>query len=388
MSNPTSAQLLVQEQVQDWVGNITHAPGVCVAVYDESSFKTDGYVFPFGQLGVDDSTLVTTDTVFELASVTKVFTSTLLALFVQTGNAWLTDTLGTWLNYDHTFDPSQIGSAILDSITLQQLATHTSGMPGQPGPGFANYNQQLFADQLPTIVIPWWNKYATSPPNPPCWQYSNAGFVTLGYALTQMYPVDQGHNYNEILQKFIASLLGMTHTTSIVESSWQVATGCNAHFTKSGVINVPTNEVDFGISSTGDDMLMFLKAQLHPPPVGPGTQPPIGPAILLTQQEQNDYPICDSQNKSVTMGLGWQITYDTQKRAIFAKDGGTSRGGFQSFVTFVPGLDCGVAVLSNQCVGQDYPKGALAGALAENIIQALHPDFALAEPLPAPDLSV
>lgn len=366
---------------------MSNAPGCCIAVYDQQSFGTGGYVYPYGLSGAPGSSAlapfnVTTDTVFEIGSVTKVFTSTLLAVVAHAGGAFLTDTIGYRLNFNHNFSPNPVGSPTLDAIELVQFATHTSGMPDQPH-RLKDYSQQLFADEIPSpAVIDWWKNYKKPPPNPACYQYSNIGFVTLGFAVTQMFPDNQGHNYNEMLAQRVTGPLGMTRTGANVAPP--AATGCIGHWSKSTVPphpivferNVATNNTAFDLKTTGNDMLIFLAAQLAAP------NGPVGPPIAMTQQVQGKYPICVKPNQSVTMGLAWQITQDTQGNKVFAKNGATSQGGFEAVVIFVPDLQCGVAVLSNQYNASGvHPEGISPGATAQDIIAALHPGFALTEPL-------
>ncbi|MHC2335160.1 serine hydrolase domain-containing protein [Bradyrhizobium sp. USDA 4454] len=382
----TSPAQIVQEAAADYL-SISNAPGCCIAVYDEKSFGTKGYVYPKGLSAVAGSSPapfnVTTDTVFEIGSVTKVFTSTLLAVAVQAGAAFLDDSVGYWLNYSHSFGPDPVGTPVLDAIQLVQFATHTSGMPEQPGDGLTGYSEQLFADELPSAdLIKWWNKYDTPPSG--CWQYSNIGFVTLGFAVTQMFPTDRGHNYNEMLAKYVTGPLGMKQTGAVVNSSWKVARGCIGHWSKGSeppypIVfdrNTPTNDSAFDLKTTGDDMIKFLAAQIVAPN---GT---LGKQIALTQQEQGTFPVC-GQDNSVTMGLAWQITSDNQGNTVFTKNGATSKGGFEAIVIVVPGLQCGVAVLSNQYFNASgvHPAGIGPGRTALKIISQLHPGFELSEPL-------
>lgn len=378
---PTPEQI-IQNAAAHYL-TVSHAPGCCIAVYDQDSFGDSGLVYPHGLVGVPGSGTpvvgVTADTVFEIGSVTKVFTSTLLGLVVQAGGAWLTDTVQSWLDRN-----GKIVSTDLEGITLGQLATHTSGMPDQPK-GLTDYSKPLFADQPPTKpIIEWWDAYATPPPG--CWQYSNIGFVTLGFAVTQMFPLP-GWQYDAILSEQVTGPLGLSRTGANVDPTWLAARGAigrwsseNGRFVFHG--NVPTNDSAFDLKSTGNDMLAFLKAQIDPP------DDLLGRAIALTQQRQGTFPICSTgaadQSGTVTMGLGWQITTDTSGNAVFAKNGATSRGGFEAVVIFVPALRCGVAVLSNQYfdASAPHPPGIAPGATALLIIQKLHPGFALAEPLP------
>jgi len=376
---------IVQQAAENYL-KISNAPGCCIAVYDEKSFGTKGYVYPKGLSGVAGSSpapfTVTTDTVFEIGSVTKVFTSTLLAVAVKAGAATLDDTIGYWLNYSHSFSPDQVGTPVLDAIQLLQFATHTSGMPDQPD-GLSSYSKELFADELPsTDLVNWWNQYDTPPSG--CWQYSNIGFVTLGCAVTQMFPDDRGHNYNEMLAKYVTVPLGLKQTGAVVDPSWKVAQGCIGHWSKSPqppypIVfghNTPTGNSAFDLKTTGDDMLRFLAAQIAAPK---GT---LGSQIAFTQENRGTFTVCGGTN-SVTMGLAWQITTDKQGHTVFTKNGATSRGGFEAIVIVVPELQCGVAILSNQYFGASgvHPAGIAPGSTAQQIIAQLHPGFDLTEPL-------
>ncbi|MEH2475956.1 beta-lactamase class C [Nitrobacteraceae bacterium AZCC 2161] len=403
MSDPAvnttpSPQEIVQAEAQIYL-DFSHAPGCCIAVYDQKAFGSKGYAYPLGMSGPPNASSppfsVTTDTVFEIGSVTKVFTSTLLATAVKAGGPSLTDTLSYWLNYHNTFSQKPVGSAALDALTLLELATHSSGMTEQPTGIGLGYSKQLFADELPAPdLINWWNNYPPPPPPPTyppgCWQYSNIGFVTLGFAVTQMFPTDTGYNYDTMLAQYVTTPLGMTQTGAVVQPSWKVAQGCIGSWIQfpnpPGLIvfenNTPTDGTAFDLKTTGDDMLRFLAAQIEAP------NGVIGPVIALTHQKQGTYPLCEGTG-SVTMGLAWQIYYTKQGYPIYMKNGATSRGGFEAIVIVVPKLQCGVAVLSNQFLDASapHPSQADLGGIARNIIAHLHSDFELDGPLPERDIS-
>lgn len=84
-------------------------------------YKGKPYFFNFGE--ASPSVAVTSTTLFPLASVTKVFTASLLALEVQKGKIKLADILSKFF--------PQLSSTPAGGITLQQLATHTSSLPKQ-----------------------------------------------------------------------------------------------------------------------------------------------------------------------------------------------------------------------------------------------------------------
>jgi beta-lactamase class C len=110
----------------------------------------------------------------------------------------------------------------------------------------------------------------------------------------------------------------------------------------------------------------------------------VGRLIAMTQQVQGTYPVCVNPNqKSVTMGLAWQITQDKQGHKVFAKNGATSQGGFEAVVIFVPDLQSGVACSAINFPSTRTPR-RFRRATGHDIIAALHSGFALTEPLLEP----
>ena len=99
-----------------------------------------------GTLAKGDDRPVTGDTVFEIGSVTKVFTSLLLADMVQRGEVALTDPIANYLPSEVKV-PERSGR----QITLEDLSTHTSGL--RACPRISN----LSIRPIPTPITPWRN---------------------------------------------------------------------------------------------------------------------------------------------------------------------------------------------------------------------------------------
>ena len=97
--------------------------GIVVGVIEPSGRR----VVSYGRLAKDDPRPLDGDTIFEIGSITKVFTSLLLADAVQRHEVALTDPIAKYL-------PSSVNMPERGrAITLQDLATHTSGLPRLPG---------------------------------------------------------------------------------------------------------------------------------------------------------------------------------------------------------------------------------------------------------------
>lgn len=299
------------------------------------------------------------EVVFELGSVTKVFTATLLALQPSI----LSDPLSRHL-------PVTVNNANLADVTLQQLATHTSGFPRDvpqkikgPGKDGAVY---LFRDQAPpsdSALVKFWNQWgSTDTPNycspckvGTCWQYSNVGFVTLGYAAA-------GVGYNTQLAANITGpqQLNMPSTAAQVPPDAKKAQGYHPNG------NAATKEAE-DLKSNANDMLIWIKAQL-----GVGSIPQaLASAIALTQKTyftsqqqcaQSKHPI------KFNMGLAWQIhPLPGTKIMLFIKDGASGLGGQSCWVGFVPERKAGVAVLTNG-VGAKPAPAALGLQILDTLL--------------------
>jgi CubicO group peptidase (beta-lactamase class C family) len=132
------------------------------------------------------------DSVFELGSITDVFTGTLLAQAVQRGEAWLTDPVAGLLPAGVSV-PSRAGR----QITLVDLATHTSGLtrlpadmrPQDPGDPPADYSVARLYELL--------DGYALTRDPGSRFEYSSIGVELLGHALA----LRAGRSYEDLVRE-------------------------------------------------------------------------------------------------------------------------------------------------------------------------------------------
>src|SRR5437588_4246437 len=177
------------------------APGVAVALlYDNQRL-----FYNIGDAVRESEIPVTENTIFGIGSVDKVFTATMLAYNVVLGNMQLSDPVVKYL-------PEEVGKRGSDDIkkvTLQQLATHTSGMPDQ-GPDKPGYF--LFNELPPSgSLFNWWINFRAEPGVGECYRYSSVGFVTLGYAVG-----GPRFHHNQLLSEQVTSPLSMSQTASYI----------------------------------------------------------------------------------------------------------------------------------------------------------------------------
>jgi D-alanyl-D-alanine-carboxypeptidase/D-alanyl-D-alanine-endopeptidase len=268
---------------------------------------------------------------FEIGSITKTMTATMLALLAADGALRLDDEASRWLS-----------AGANGGITLRQLATHTSGLPrlgpNMPRPAadplspYAGYGFEQAEEGL---------RQAVPAPGTP-WLYSNFGYHLLGLVLERA----SGRSYQALLADRLLEPLAMT--CSGVESD-----GIESH---ADGISLPGHalggEVPHwdhplgagGVESTIGDLARYASACLHP------AETPLGAAIAAALAPQ--LPLTDGRQQA----LAWLVLADGSR----AHEGGT--GGFSSAVLIDPGRGRAVAMLASTA---DY-TGALghAGRLA------------------------
>jgi len=299
-------------------------------------------VFNFGRLSADDSRQPDGDTIYEIGSVSKVFTGILLADAVERGRVKLDQPAGELLPSGVTM-PSHDERA----ITLQDLSTHVSGLPRLPD------NLKIEDAENPYAAYTVKNMYAflsdhnlsRSPGEKS--EYSNLGVGLLGHLLARQADT----TYEQLLRDRIAKPLDMANTTITLNKQQRsrLAPPHLGYGQASSNWDVPALAGAGAIRSTGKDMLKFVQADLDPP------AGEIGKAMQLAWQVHQQ-PLEKGQ---FAMGLGWLVAHDGQTRW---HNGQT--GGYHAVVYVNRQLEVGVVLLTNTSTGE-------VDRLAEQIVQTL-----------------
>ncbi|MGC1520781.1 MAG: serine hydrolase, partial [Steroidobacteraceae bacterium] len=135
-------------------------------------------IVAYGSLEKADKRPLDGDTVFEIGSITKVFTSLLLADMVQRGEVKLDDPIAKYLPASAKV-PERNGH----SITLVDLATHTSALPRMPANFRPKDPANPYADYTDEQLYAFLSSYELIRDVGAKYEYSNLGFGLLGQGL-------------------------------------------------------------------------------------------------------------------------------------------------------------------------------------------------------------
>ena len=265
-------------------------------------------------------------TLFEIGSVSKVFTGSLLAEMVQRGDVNLDDSITKYLP-DSTRAPSLDGK----HITLLDLATQRSGLPRLPDNLLLSDEANPYADYTPEKLYQFLSDYTLTRAPGKSYEYSNLGMGLLGQLLARRLDT----NYAGLLEQRLCGPLGMTET--VVELTLGLKMRLAPPHDQSGTIvkNWDLNVLAGagGIRSSVHDMLIFLTANLSDRTSGIY-------AALKTAQK----PVSSTDTPDTRIGLAWHVT-DRDRMRIIWHNGQT--GGYHSFVGLDPEKKTGVVLLCN-----------------------------------------
>jgi len=289
-----------------------------------------GVVDPSGRRivarGPDGAAAFDGHTIFEIGSMSKVFTALILADMTLKGEVSLDDPAEKYLPAGAKM-PERGGR----KITLRDLATQSSGLPRLPDNMPFRNPDDPYSDYSEKLLLEFLGHYQLTRDIGSQFEYSNLGFGLLGYLLARAAHTD----YPTLLANRITGPLGM-HDTVIALSPGQkarFAQGHDQYMRPASPWTLPVLAGAGAIRSTADDMLTFLSAAMNP-------ASPIGPAMKLATTQRR--PIGAPRSE---IGLAWIISKPAEGREVLFHNGGT--GGFRSAMILEPARRSGVVVLAN-----------------------------------------
>ena len=276
------------------------------------------------------------DTVYEIGSVTKTFTGTLLARAVLSGRVTL-DTPVARLLPDFKI-PSRGGR----EITLGDLATHHAGLPPRPFNLLPKDPADPFADYDAAKLKAFLARYELPRDPGAAFEYSDVGFGLLGHALAQLEHTSYGPAADAIVLRPLGMTMSGTASTAALRA--HLVPGHDSADKPAMNWNIPGLAGTGALRSTARDMLRYLRANM-------GIDPsPLAAAMKLARQPRRD------MDKTTRIGLAWRIS----EQGIAWHPGMT--WGYRTFVGFTDDGRRGVVILSNTAADADDLGFATLGA--------------------------
>lgn len=285
-------------------------------------------IFSFGNMSTAHNVPVNQSTLFNIASIAKTFTTLLLADMVKQGLVNLTDPIEKYL-------PTSVKVPQFNGqkITLEDLATHTSGLPANPSNSLDN-NGELKSNYSAAQLYQALSNTTLSRAPGSQFEYSNFGMGLLGHILSKV----AGISYEQLVKDRILDVLGMNDTKIALsqnEINDRLPVG---HRGGKELVTPPVPTVLAGAGayhSTAADLLKYVSANLgliH-------TQ--LDDAMQLQHLIRHPMPIVDP-NYSHYVGMDWMIITDFGSETIYHSG---DRTGWNAFAGFNPTKQIGIVAM-------------------------------------------
>ncbi|WP_426483778.1 serine hydrolase domain-containing protein [Flavobacterium sp. 2] len=282
----------------------------------------DEYFTAYGNLNSESQIQINKNSLFEIASITKILTSNLIAQAVIENKIKVDDYIDNYLPKEYVLQKN-----LQNKIKISDLASHQSGLPDidfgklielNPQQPVSNVTEKTLADIINNCSeLKDYGKY----------RYSTIGYTLLGQILEKVY----NKNYDQIIREKIILPLKMKNTFT---EDFNVKNITTAHNPEGGIqeffkwnVTAPAGL----IKSNAADMVTYLKAVLN-------SKTSIGKAAIITEK-------IFYKNQKREMGLGTNIVTD-DKNTIYMKSGDSM--GQSSIICYNRTKNWGIIILLDQ----------------------------------------
>jgi len=306
--------------------SLSDTPGFIIGIIDQDST----YIVDFGSSIKGEEVSIQPEDIYEVGSITKVFTTALVSILVEEGI----------INYDdkiNSFLPIELQNPRMDEVTILNLIHHTSGFPvrpyffgrkeSDPQNPYAYYSKEDF--------LAFYTQFIPENIGEFNYSHTNYGFLEILLEQATKKPFDR------LMQEYIFDPLGLDDSFVFFKETKNeiVSPG----YDRAGRSADPWTFASFGASegvrTNLNNLLRFVKMHMglieHPY------------ADILKQNTNAD--IQTNFNDFIYSGKGWQIIKQKKNYDIITHNGKTS--GHHGFIAFVKETKTGVVILSNSSIG-------------------------------------
>jgi serine-type D-Ala-D-Ala carboxypeptidase/endopeptidase len=336
-----SKQLSSNSSDKSATSNSSITVPIVVGIVTTNGTQVSGY----GNISSSNDTKVDGNTVFDIASIAKTFVTIILADMIKQGWVNLDDPIEKYLPTNNITVPSYNGH----EITVEDLATHTSGLPDFPT-GWIR-NQSYTTQQVYDFIS---NTTLSSEPGIKA-DYSDIGMGLLGHILS----LRTGVSFDQLVKERILNVLAMDSTGMRMNTSGiSVPEDIKSRYAKGHIAGKEVN-LEFipetiqsagAMYSTIDDLLKYLSANIGL------IQTEVSDAMQETHLVRHSFGNSLEESlghKSLTqdyIGLGWTVTTDFGKEVIWHTG---SIDGYTGILGFNPSKQIGLVILCG-CDYSDY----------------------------------
>jgi dipeptidyl aminopeptidase/acylaminoacyl peptidase/CubicO group peptidase (beta-lactamase class C family) len=319
----------------------------------------------FGVLNKDTGVSTTTDSLFQIGSMSKVWTATLAMQLVDEGKLDLDAPIAEVLPELRLADPD-----VTKTVTMRHLLTHTSGIDGDI------FTDTGRGDDCLAQYVAGLDQAAQNHPLGATWSYCNSGFSLAGRVIEQL----TGGTWDAALRERLIIPLGLQHTVTLPEEALlhraavgHVSEG-GAEPTRAPVWCLPRALGPAGlITSTVQDVLAFARLHLTGGLAADGTRLLSESSTAAMTDKHADLP--DKYTLGDSWGLGW-IRFGWDSHRLVGHDGNTI--GQAAFLRLLPEQGLAVTLLTNGGNTRDLYEDLYREIFAELA------DVAMPQPLSPP----
>ncbi|WP_382382247.1 serine hydrolase domain-containing protein [Formosa undariae] len=283
--------------------------------------NNEEHFFNYGNLNRTDSTKISQNSIFEIGSITKLFTAHLIARQVELGKIDLDNTIDDYLPPFF-----ELNTGLQNKIKVSDLASHQSGLPDFNFQELMEVNPKQPLNEVTKEMVDSVLMNTSNLKSYGSYQYSNISYVLLGYILENIVQ----DNYENIIKNNILIPLNMSKTKTLDYAGNEVTMGYNAQGELQDFFNWNSVIAPAGLlKSNATDMLKFIRLLLKP-----NNQ-------AINNQLESTY----FKNTFIELGLGLNILRENDT-VVFAKTGDTL--GQSCVLAYNPEKEWGIIILTNQ----------------------------------------
>ncbi|MEO6302817.1 MAG: serine hydrolase domain-containing protein [Bacteroidia bacterium] len=346
----------IQREMKNW-----RLPGMAIAIVKDGKVI---FIKGYGYADKIKKTPVTENTVFQIASCTKAFTGTSLALLEHYGKLSLEDKVKKYLPY---FKMNE--ECLTQQINIRDVLSHRIGF-GTFQSDFINFNssksRRALIENMSTITPKYGFREA--------YGYCNMGFVCAG----EIIPAVCDTSWDDYLKCHFFIPLEMKNTSSLQKDFFAATHASKAYsMIDTSIVEVEAMKLDnlgpaASISSTVNDMSKWLLMQLAN---GKYNNKQVLPTDVIANTRRSNIIVGDGEgngngNNFETYGLGWFLKDEGAKKVVLHAGG---VNGFLSNTVLIPEENTGFVVLTNS--DAQYFYEALTKVLIRDITKQSFVDY-------------